>query len=94
MGGQFFITLGDCRAELDGKCTMFGRVEGEGIYNVVKIAEGEVVEGTERPRYPFRITGREVLQMPKGEAWEGVRRREKVVLPPVVEEKREKKKGM
>lgn len=92
-GSQFFITLGDCRSELDGKCTMFGRVEGEGIYHVVKIAEGEVVEGTERPRYPFRITGGEVLQLPKGEAWEGVRKREKVVLPPVVREKREKKKA-
>ena len=43
-GSQFFITLGDCRAELDGKCTMFGRVEGDGIYNVVKIAEGELVD--------------------------------------------------
>ena len=93
-GSQFFITLGDCRAELDGKCTMFGRVEGEGIYNVVKIAEGEVVEGTERPRYPFRITGGEVLQMPKGEAWERVRRRDRVVLlPPLaVDEKKEKKR--
>jgi peptidyl-prolyl cis-trans isomerase SDCCAG10 len=95
-GSQFFITLGDCRAELDGKCTMFGRVEGDGIYNVVKISEGELVEGTERPRYPFRITGGEVLQMPKGEVWEGVRRRQRVVPAAVTatDEKKEKKKGV
>jgi peptidyl-prolyl cis-trans isomerase SDCCAG10 len=94
-GSQFFITLGDGRAELDGKCTMFGRVEGDGIYSVVKIAEGELVEGTERPMYPFKITGGEVLQMPKGEAWEGVRRRERVVKMPAAEEKKkEKKKGV
>ena len=42
-GSQWFVTLGDCRSELDGRMTMFGRVEGEGIYNVVKIAEGERV---------------------------------------------------
>ena len=93
-GSQFFITLGDCRAQLDGKCTMFGRVEGEGIYNVVKISEGEVVEGTERPRYPFKITGGEVLQMPKGEAWEGLQRRVRALPAAVaVDEKKEKKKG-
>lgn len=89
-GSQFFITLGDCRAELDGRCTMFGRVEGEGIYNVVKVAEGEVVEGTERPMYPFRITGVEVLEMPKGDAWSGMKAREKVVR--TAEEERPKKK--
>ena len=95
-GSQFFITLGDCRAELDGKCTMFGRVEGEGIYNVVKISEGEVVEGTERPRYPFKITGGEVLQMPKGGAWEEVRRRERAVPGAIAvdQKKNEKRKGV
>ncbi len=91
-GSQFFITLGDCRAELDRKCTMFGRVEGEGIYNVVKIAEGEVVEGTERPVYPVRITGAEVLQMPKGPAWEQMRARVKIVRTAVLDEERPKKK--
>src|SRR5947209_16850037 len=74
---------------------MFGRVEGDGIYNVVKIAEGELVEGTERPMYPFKITGGEVLQMPKGETWEGVRRRERVMKMPAAEEKKkDKKKGV
>ncbi len=77
-GSQFFITLADVRAQLDGKCTMFGRVEGEGIYNVVRIAEAENVEGTERPMFPFKITGAEVVEMPKGEPWTGMKKRERV----------------
>ena len=97
-GSQFFITLGDCRRELDGKCTMFGRVEGEGIYNVVKISEGELVEGTERPVFPEKITSAELLELPKGEAWQGLRKRERVVSQvdeerPKKMAKREKKKG-
>jgi peptidyl-prolyl cis-trans isomerase SDCCAG10 len=77
-GSQFFITLGDCRAELDGKCTMFGRVEGDGIYNVVKIAEGQLVDGTERPMYPEKILKVEILEMPKGDAWSNMRKRQRV----------------
>ena len=77
-GSQFFITLADVRAQLDGNCTMFGRVEGEGIYNVVRVAEGENVEGSERPLYPFKITGGEVLEMPKGEPWASMKKRERV----------------
>lgn len=77
-GSQWFITLGDCRAELDGKCTMFGRIEGDGIYNVMKIANGEVIEGTERPVYPEKILSVEVLEMPEGEAWKVVKKREKI----------------
>ncbi|KIX09760.1 uncharacterized protein Z518_00841 [Rhinocladiella mackenziei CBS 650.93] len=95
-GTQFFITLGDCRAELDGKCTMFGRVEGEGIYNVVKIAEGELVEGTERPIYPEKILKIEILEMPKGEAWQKMRARNKVaerVVEAPTKKKASQKKG-
>ena len=77
-GSQFYITLGDARAQLDGKCTMFGRVEGEGIYNMVKIAEGEVDEKNERPIYPERVLRVEITQMPVGEAWEGMKKRERV----------------
>ncbi|GKZ28872.1 peptidyl-prolyl isomerase cwc27 [Aspergillus brasiliensis] len=62
-GSQFFITLGDASRELNGQCTMFGRIEGDSIYNVLKIAEGEVVEGTERPVYPVRVTGCEVGEL-------------------------------
>ena len=59
-GSQFFITLANTERELNGTCTLFGRLEGESIYNVVKIAEGELVEGTDRPVYAVRVTGCEV----------------------------------
>ncbi|KAK3066496.1 Peptidyl-prolyl isomerase cwc27 [Teratosphaeriaceae sp. CCFEE 6253] len=62
-GSQFFLTLGSGREVLGltGTCTMFGRVEGETVYNLMKMAEAEMVEGSERPLYPTRITGAEVL---------------------------------
>ena len=95
-GSQFFITLGDCRAQLDGTCTLFGRVEGDGIYNVMKIAEGELVEGSERPLYPINIIGGEVLEMPKGMPWDGIRKRERVerrVAEEQIKAKKPKKKA-
>jgi len=95
-GSQFFITLGDCRAELDGKCTMFGRIEGDGIYNIVKIAESELAEGTERPIYPEKILKVEILEMPKGDAWQKMRKRVKVaerVVEAAPKKKAPKKKG-
>jgi len=60
-GSQFFLTLGDT-PELQGKNTLFGRVAGETIYNVSKMAEAEV-DG-ERPIYPTKITSCEVLINP------------------------------
>lgn len=95
-GSQFFITLGDCRAQLDGTCTMFGRIEGEGIYNVVKIAEGELREGSERPLYPEKILSVEIIEMPNGDAWQNMRKRNKVAERTVeapVKKKPVKKKG-
>lgn len=99
-GSQFFITLADCRRQLDGQCTMFGRVEGDGIYNVVKISEGELAQDTERPIFPDKILRVEVLEMPKGDAWQAMKKRERVATQVDVEEerpkkvaKREKKKG-
>jgi peptidyl-prolyl cis-trans isomerase SDCCAG10 len=35
---QFFITLDDC-ADLDKKHTIFGKIEGNSIYNLQKIGE-------------------------------------------------------
>lgn len=89
-GSQFFITLADVRAQLDRKCTMFGRVEGDGIYNVARIAEADNAEGTERPMYPFKITGAEVLEMPKGEPWAGMKKRERVAKRTVPEDEEAK----
>ena len=64
-GSQFFLTL-EKTAELQDKHTLFGRVEGDTIYNLMKMAEAELVdgEGSERPLYPTRITGTEVLVNP------------------------------
>ena len=64
-GSQFFFTLG-ATPELQGKNTLFGRVEGDTIYNLMKMAEAELMEGegAERPLYPTTITGAEVLVNP------------------------------
>ena len=62
-GSQFFITLANTERELNGQCTLFGRVEGDSIFNVLKIAEAERVEGSERPVYPVTITSCEVGEL-------------------------------
>lgn len=64
-GSQFFLTLGKTE-ELTNKNTMFGRVVGDTIYNLMKMAEAELVEGegSERPLYPSKITKTEVLLNP------------------------------
>lgn len=64
-GSQFFLTLGKTE-ELDGRNTMFGRVVGDTIYNLMKMADTEMtdVEGSERPLYPTKVTGAEILVNP------------------------------
>ena len=64
-GSQFFITLGST-PELQNKHTMFGRIEGETIYNLMKMAEVEMTEeeGSDRPMYPTKVTGSEILVNP------------------------------
>ena len=59
---QFFLTLG-ATPELQGRNTMFGRIEGDTIYNLMKMADAELVEGegSERPLYPAKVTGTEVV---------------------------------
>ncbi|OJD22554.1 hypothetical protein ACJ73_06096 [Blastomyces percursus] len=76
-GSQFFVTLGSgADRQLTGTCTMFGRIEGDSIYNVVRIAEGELVGGTERPVYAVKVTGCEVGDL--GPFKDVLRKREKV----------------
>lgn len=62
-GSQFFITLANCERELNGQCTLFGRIEGDTIFNVVKIAEAERIEDTETPVYPVKVTSCEVGEL-------------------------------
>ncbi|EQL32055.1 hypothetical protein RJ035_006377 [Blastomyces gilchristii] len=76
-GSQFFVTLGSgADRQLTGTCTMFGRIEGDSIYNVVRIAEGELVGGTERPVYAVKVTGCEVGDL--GPFKEVLKKREKL----------------
>ncbi|KAF7900336.1 uncharacterized protein EAF01_007638 [Botrytis porri] len=85
-GSQFFLTLGDT-PELTGKNTLFGRVEGETIYNLARMGEAECGDG-ERPLYPTKITGVEVLVNP----FKDMVRRERVAKIAVPEKKAPEKK--
>jgi len=92
-GSQFFFTLGKTE-ELNGKNTMFGRVAGDTIYNLAKIGESEVDEGTERPLYPVKVTHVEVLINP----FEDMVKRSRVATQapekaPAPKEKKKKRKG-
>ncbi|TFY80585.1 hypothetical protein EWM64_g3428 [Hericium alpestre] len=59
---QFFITL-DRADELHGKHTLFGRVVGDTIYNVMKIGEMEI-DDNQRPVYPPKIRSIKILENP------------------------------
>ncbi len=87
-GSQFFLTLGKTE-ELTKRNSMFGRVVGDTIYNLMKMGEAELVDGSERPLYPTRITGTEILVNP----FEDMKRRE-TKAKPVVETKKEVKKKL
>lgn len=52
-GSQFFFTLGPAK-ELDGKHTLFGRIVGETLYNMLRLGEGDVGPN-ERPVRIHRI---------------------------------------
>ncbi|KAJ2452539.1 Peptidyl-prolyl isomerase cwc27 [Coemansia sp. RSA 2424] len=62
-GSQFFITLAPT-PELQKKNTIFGTVVGDGIFNALKLAEGDVDKTTERPMYPKAIIRTRVLDNP------------------------------
>lgn len=62
-GSQFFLTLGDT-PELTGKNTLFGKIVGDTVYNLVRMGELETEEGGDRPLFPPKVTGAEVLVNP------------------------------
>lgn len=63
-GSQFFFTLANT-PELQDKNTMFGRIAGDTIYNLMKMAEAEIADGSEdRPMYPTRVTSTEIIINP------------------------------
>jgi len=89
-GSQFFLTLGGT-PELQGKNTLFGRVEGDTIYNVAKMGEAEL-EG-DRPVYPVKVTGVEVLVNPFKDMVVRSRTAALVVGKKVDEKKKKRKAG-
>lgn len=63
-GSQFFLTLANT-PELQGQNTMFGRIVGDTIYNLMKMAEAEIAESSDdRPMYPTKITSTEIIINP------------------------------
>uniref|UniRef100_A0AAX7SLX1 Spliceosome-associated protein CWC27 homolog n=1 Tax=Astatotilapia calliptera TaxID=8154 RepID=A0AAX7SLX1_ASTCA len=61
-GSQFFLTLGRAD-ELNNKHTIFGKVTGDTVYNMLRLAEVEC-DGEERPLNPHKIKSAEVLHSP------------------------------
>lgn len=61
-GSQFFFTLGRAD-ELNNKHTIFGKITGDTIYNMLRLAEVDT-DDEERPLNPHRIKSCEVLFNP------------------------------
>ncbi|KAJ6669915.1 hypothetical protein lerEdw1_000464 [Lerista edwardsae] len=61
-GSQFFFTLGRAD-ELNSKHTIFGKITGDTIYNMLRLAEVET-DMDERPVNPHKIRSTEVLFNP------------------------------
>ncbi|XP_077517039.1 spliceosome-associated protein CWC27 homolog [Amblyomma americanum] len=59
---QFFFTLGSC-PDLQNKHTIFGKVVGETLYNMLRLEEG-LVDTEDRPLHPHRIISTQVLVNP------------------------------
>ncbi|KAH9898752.1 cyclophilin-like protein [Xylariomycetidae sp. FL2044] len=91
-GSQFFFTL-DKAEELNNKNTVFGRIAGDTIYNLARMGEAEVAEGSERPLYAIRITGVEILVNPFDDMKKRERIAKRVDTAHVPEKKRKKPKA-
>ncbi|XP_061763779.1 spliceosome-associated protein CWC27 homolog [Nerophis ophidion] len=61
-GSQFFFTL-DRADELNNKHTIFGKVTGDTVYNLLRLAEVQC-DANERPLNPHKIRSTEVLHSP------------------------------
>ncbi|KAF5297930.1 hypothetical protein FQA39_LY11915 [Lamprigera yunnana] len=60
-GSQFFFTLAST-PELQNKHTIFGKVTGETVFNMLKLEDGLIED--ERPVFPHKIIKTEVLNNP------------------------------
>ncbi|XP_059948918.1 spliceosome-associated protein CWC27 homolog [Mesoplodon densirostris] len=61
-GSQFFFTLGRAD-ELNNKHTIFGKITGDTVYNMLRLTEVDI-DDEERPRNPHKIKSCEVLFNP------------------------------
>lgn len=61
-GSQFFFTMAPT-PELQNKNTLFAKVTGDTIFNMLKLEEG-LVDHNERPMYPHKIIKAEILNNP------------------------------
>ncbi|KAI9007905.1 hypothetical protein CLU79DRAFT_829608 [Phycomyces nitens] len=86
-GSQFFITL-DRTDELTKKHTLFGRIGGDTIFNVMTMAEMEIDEN-ERPLYPPRIKSTEIVLNPFDDIIPRISEREKMVAKAIEMQKAE-----
>ncbi|XP_046645349.1 spliceosome-associated protein CWC27 homolog [Daphnia pulicaria] len=59
---QFFFTLGSC-PELQNKHTIFGRVAGNTLFNMIKFNDLDI-DSEDRPRHPPKIFKTEVISNP------------------------------
>lgn len=87
-GSQFFLTLAQT-PDLTSRNTMFGRIEGDTIYNLMKMGEADLTEeeGSERPLYPAKITTTEIIVNP----FEDMVKRMQTAQPAAQEKKGPKK---
>jgi len=85
-GSQFFFTMGPT-PELTNKHTLFGKVTGDTVFNMLKLEDG-MVDHNERPMYPNKIVKAEILSNP----FNDIEPREKLIKKK--EKKKPKEKGV
>ncbi|RWS29377.1 peptidyl-prolyl cis-trans isomerase sdccag10-like protein [Leptotrombidium deliense] len=76
-GSQFFFTLGNCQ-ELQNKHTIFGKVTGKTLFNMLKL-EDSLVDRNERPKYPQKIISTEILSNPFPDIVPRIKKEEKKI---------------
>ena len=75
-GSQFFFTLA-ATPELTRKNTLFGRIVGDTLYNMVRISELELDDNA-RPLYPAKITATKILENPFDDITPRTTKKEKI----------------